>query len=150
MTSKELVNKMYETLHNTIAPSSPDDTGLQHIFTMMPQGLAINPDDFDPEKSTGRANRNRLLNAIPLINKEYTPSTSRVTDAYQIVLTSVIPPDKPLTEAEKQTLKDAYEFVSDSTNQTAYLNAMELYQEKRLEYWTARNNNEMEDRKSVV
>ncbi|MEM1485583.1 hypothetical protein V6615_11995 [Oscillospiraceae bacterium PP1C4] len=137
MTSEELVRKMYTAIHNAVAPSDPcADSPPTSIFTMMPQGRTIIPEDYAPEKSP--ANRNRLADVIPHVKKDYEPGMN-VSDVYAQILTSQFPPDSELTDQEKQALKEAETYLND-TNTDAYIDKMITFNSARNAYWSAVNN----------
>lgn len=137
MTNQELVQKMYAAIHNAVAPSAPtDDSPPVSIFTMMPQGISIIPDDYDPE--TSAANRNRLADVVPYVQKDYAAGM-KVSDVYQQILTSQFPPDKEPTKKELDDLSAAEKYLENDDAADAYFTGMANYSEARCAYWSAVN-----------
>jgi len=137
MTSQELIQKMYAAIHNAVAPAAPGDAPPTSIFTMMSQGLAINPEDYDPDESP--ANRNRLADMIPFVQKNFAAKTMKVSDVYKQILTSQFPPDKEPTPQECEELQEAEKYLNTQEVADAYLECMEAYTDAQNAYWSAVN-----------
>ena len=138
MTNQELIQKMYAAIHNAVAPSAPGNKAAPaSIFTMMPQGSTIIPEDYDPEDSA--ANRNRLANTIPYVQKDYV-SSGKVSDVYKQILTSQFPPDQEPTDEELKRLSDAEKYLEDSDHVDAYITGMVEFAKARDAYWSAANS----------
>lgn len=137
MTSQTLSQKMYAAIHNAVAPSPPGDAAPpMSFFTMFPQGLSIDPADYDP--GTSAANRNRLADVAPFVQKDYAAG-HKVSDVYRQILTSQFPPDKEPTEQELRKLADAEAYLEDGDIMGAYITGMTDYMQARDEYWSAVN-----------